>query len=109
MANAPGKGCLGHQKIPVMGTLRCAFTHIWACGCWLILLAFEQTHLTSAYGQMDTFSLEESFLFSLFRATPKAYGGSQARGPMGAVAASLQHSYSNADPSHVCDLHLSSW
>ena len=35
------------------------------------------------------------FLF-LFRASPVAYGGSQARGQMGAVAASLHHSHSNA-------------
>ena len=32
------------------------------------------------------------FCFLLFRATPMAYGGSQARGP----AASLHHSHSNA-------------
>ena len=32
----------------------------------------------------------------LFRATPKAYGGSQARGPIGAVPAGLCHSHSNA-------------
>ena len=36
------------------------------------------------------------FFFFLFRATPVAYGGSQARGPIEAVAASLRHSHSNA-------------
>ena len=37
------------------------------------------------------------YLFlSFFRATPAAYGGSQARGQMGATAAGLRHSYSNA-------------
>ena len=35
------------------------------------------------------------FIFCLFRATPEAYGGSQARGQIGAVAASLHHSHSN--------------
>ena len=35
------------------------------------------------------------YLFSLFRATPVAYGGSQARGPVGATAAGLHHSHSN--------------
>ena len=35
-----------------------------------------------------------SFVF--FRAAPAAYGGSQARGRIGAVAASLRHSHSNA-------------
>ena len=35
------------------------------------------------------------FFFFLFRATPAAYGGSQARGPIRAVAAGLYHSHSN--------------
>ena len=35
------------------------------------------------------------FLFFIFRATPVAYGGSQARGQIGAVAAGQYHSYSN--------------
>ena len=37
-----------------------------------------------------------ALLFCLFRATPAAYGGSQARGPIRAVAAGLPHSHSNA-------------
>ena len=36
------------------------------------------------------------FLFCLFRAAPMAYGGSQARGYIGAIAAGLRHSHSNA-------------
>jgi len=36
------------------------------------------------------------FIYCLFRATPVAYGGSQARGLIGAVAAGLCHSHSNA-------------
>ena len=32
------------------------------------------------------------FIWPFFRATPMAYGGSQARGLIGAVAAGLQHS-----------------
>ena len=35
------------------------------------------------------------FFFSLFRATPVAYGSSQARGPIGAMAASQHHSHCN--------------
>jgi len=35
------------------------------------------------------------FTFCLIRATPSAYGGSQARGWIGAAAASLYHSHSN--------------
>ena len=40
--------------------------------------------------------------FCLFRAAPVAYGGSQARGLMGAAATATP------DLSHVCDLHHSS-
>ena len=40
--------------------------------------------------------------FCLFRATPAVYGGSQARGPIGAVAAGLHHSHSNT----TSELHL---
>ena len=35
------------------------------------------------------------FSFFLFRAAPVAYGGSQARGRIGAIAADLHHSYSS--------------
>ena len=35
-------------------------------------------------------------VFLLFRAAPTAYGGSQARGRIGAVAAGLRQSHSNA-------------
>ena len=37
-----------------------------------------------------------SSFWVFFRATPMAYGGSQARGPVGAVAAGLHHSHSIA-------------
>ena len=36
------------------------------------------------------------FIFNLFRAALMAYGGSQARGQIGATDASLHHSHSNA-------------
>ena len=36
------------------------------------------------------------FVFRPFRAAPAAYGGSQARGLIGAVAPGLRHSHSNA-------------
>ena len=35
------------------------------------------------------------FIYFFFRATPLAYGGTQARGPIGATAAGLHHSRSN--------------
>ena len=40
-----------------------------------------------------------SFFFCLFSATSAAYGGSQGRGLIGAVATGLRHSHSNGDPS----------
>ena len=48
-------------------------------------------------------------MFCLFRATPAAYGSSQARGRIRAIAASLHHSHSNSrsKPSQVCDPHHS--
>ena len=47
-------------------------------------------------------------LFCLFRAVPKAYGNSQARGQMGATAAILRHSHSNgASEPHLHNLHHS--
>ena len=42
------------------------------------------------------------FVFCRFRAAPTAYGGSQARGPIGAVATSLLQSHSNVGS----ELHL---
>ena len=38
------------------------------------------------------------FFFFFFRATPSAYGGSQARGRIRATAAGLHHSHRNAGP-----------
>ena len=51
-------------------------------GCSLTLLKLGDT-----YGWVTSF---------FFRATPEAYGGSQARGPIRAIAASLCLSHSNA-------------
>ena len=50
------------------------------------------------------------FFFSLlfFRAASTAYGSSQARGQIGAVAAAYTTATATRDPSCVCDLHHSS-
>ena len=45
------------------------------------------------------------FFFGIFRAVPIAYGSSQARGQIGATAAGLHHSHSNAGSEPVCSLH----
>ena len=44
---------------------------------------------------LSIFSLHSFLYFYLLRATPTAYGSSQARGLIGAVAAGLHHSHSN--------------
>ena len=54
------------------------------------------------------FPLSLFIYFGLSRATPTAYGGSQARGRNGAVAASLCTVTATWDPSCVCNLHHSS-
>ena len=43
------------------------------------------------------------FLFCIFRAAPMAFGASHARGQIGAIAADLHHSHSNArSEPHLC-------
>ena len=49
------------------------------------------------------------FFFGLFRATPLAYGSSQARGPVGALAAAYTTATALPDLSCICDLHSSWW
>ena len=48
------------------------------------------------------------FFFVFFRATPMAYGISQARGQIRAAAAGLHQSHSGARSSRICNLHHSS-
>ena len=48
--------------------------------------------------------MHTTFFFFLFRASPAAYGGSQARGPIGAAATGLHHSHSNSNTRS--ELHL---
>ena len=76
-------GALSAGQLP----LAIADCHHWEC----------QPHGTNS----SEFLKEKLFLFFVFcfglsRAAPAAYGGSQARGQIGAVAASIHHSHSNA-------------
>ena len=50
---------------------------------------------------LDLFYLILFCLFAFSRAAPEAHGGSQARGLVGAVAASLRHGHSNVG-SELC-------
>ena len=45
--------------------------------------------------QIPHLSLSDAEIFFSFRAAPAAYGGSQARGQVGATASGLHHSHSN--------------
>ena len=49
------------------------------------------------------------FFFCLFRAASAGYGGSQARGQIGATAAGLHQSHSNTSGCSARNLHHSSW
>ena len=48
-------------------------------------------------------------LFAISWAAPAAYGGSQARGPIEAIATGVHHSHSNAGSKPLCNLHCSFW
>ena len=56
--------------------------------------SFLSNFVSAEHKSEVTFKIFFLFFFGLFRATPAAYGGSQARGLIGAAAASLHHSYS---------------
>ena len=49
------------------------------------------------------------FCFCFLRAAPVAHGESQARGQIGAEAKAHTTATATPDPSHICDLHCSSW
>ena len=69
----------------------------------------KKGQLSSYFQTRDRILFCFVLFFGLFRAAPAAYGGSQARVQIGVLAAGLRHSHSNVDPSHVGDLHHSSW
>ena len=60
-----------------------------------LFLAVEYPDLSWKFMYSFLFVCFFVFVFCLFRAAPEAYGGSQARGLIRAVAAGLHHSHSN--------------
>ena len=66
-------------------------------GIEVLILHLLSTRSKCAPGSFFSFFLS-FFLFCLFRATPMACGGSQGRGPIGAVAVSLSHSQARSEP-----------
>ena len=61
----------------------------------ILSMSFVSNTLSVAFTHIICFILFTLF-YCLFRASTMAYGGSQARGQIGAVAAGLHHSHSNA-------------
>ena len=61
-----------------------------SCPCTLEIRPYGAHYRTNTHKVSVFF-----FLFVFSRAAPAAYGGSHTRGPIGAVAASLQQSHSN--------------
>ena len=67
------------------------FEHFLKCACWPSICLIWRNDCLILLPVFLSF-----FPFLLFRATPVARGCSQSRGQIGAVAAGLCHSYSNA-------------
>ena len=71
---------------------------------WLAYLSFSCPQVFTV-----VFTGFSFFIFCLFQAIPMAYGGSQARGLIRAVATGLHHTHSNTNLRCICDLPHSSW
>ena len=69
------------------------------------------THLVVPDTMLQALHGSSFFFFCPFRATPSAYGSSQARSQIRDTAAGLHHSHKQWQPSmsHVCNLHHSLW
>ena len=74
------------------GKVHCLFQLLeTSCFPWLIALPSSSHHIAPTSDP-----LVPLFFFFLFRATPTAYGSSQARDRIGVAVASLHHSYGNS-------------
>ena len=69
------------------------------CDMCHVIYSFIQSNNIPLYGYTTFFFFFGLFVFS--RATPMAYGASQARGLIRAVGASLRHSHSDME-SELC-------
>ena len=80
-------------QIPCLGSHTMSVTMCSYKSYFIALGLFEWEDRTRFSSQGPT--IIKFFFFCLFRAAPAAYGGSQARGLIGAVAAGLRQSHSN--------------
>ena len=81
------------------------------CAQLCLLLNGQQLRPLCLLMHSDRESYKEGGLFPFFglcRAASAAHGGSQAGGPIGAVATGLRQSTAMRDPSCVCNLHHNS-
>ena len=72
------------------------------CGMCSFLVVFVCAHVTVTAAVLAFSFL--SFFFFPFKAAPMAYGGSQARGPIGATAAGLHHSHRPTPQPQQCGI-----
>ena len=98
-----------------------SFTWMESCNMWRFVPGFFHVfkvlpcccmyqYVTSFYGWI-TFGCMDTplfFFFGLFRAIPEAYGNSQARGRIEAVAPGYTTAIATPDLSHIFNLHHSS-
>ena len=89
------------KELPLRSSLVPSGLRVWHCHCsgsgcspWLrnFCLPWAQPRNNNNKRERG----EEPLLFCLFRATPTAHAGSQARGLIGTAAAGLHHSHSHA-------------
>ena len=83
------------NKISAVTQIHCLRSRLAISHCFLSML------LERCSGKYN-FSFHLSLFFNLFRIAPMAYGSSQARGKIGAVAASLANSNTGSKP-HLLD------
>ena len=67
------------------------------------LMNIHKWVIYSVYSKCQV-QIQRVFFVFLFKATPSAYGSSQARGRIGAAIASLHQATAILDLSHICDL-----
>ena len=91
----PGGGTGGSTRLALPNTVHITCP-LFLEGCSTARGPINSWHGTTCVCSFGFFVLFCFWSFCLFRASPLAYGGSQAKGLIRAVASSLHHSHSNA-------------